>query len=124
MQSEVNDILERSLQKAKEHDRIGNIGKAYAYYTIVAELCPTKRSEIEKAFTDVLCKPTESTVFICLCHIMCSLYCEEIEFSGEWGIQLVENNRFSDVVRCYKYSLDIYPNNPRMLNNFAAHLLR
>ncbi|XP_029661156.1 protein arginine N-methyltransferase 9-like [Formica exsecta] len=97
MQAEVNDILEKSLQKAREHDRTGNVGRAYAYYTIVAELCPAKRSEIEETFTDVLC---------------------------EWGIQLAEDNRFSDVVRCYKHSLDIYPNNPRMLNNFAAHLLR
>ncbi|XP_032666622.1 protein arginine N-methyltransferase 9-like isoform X1 [Odontomachus brunneus] len=97
MQSEVNDISERSLQKAKEHDRNGNFGKAYAYYTIVAELCPAKRSEIEETFTDILCT---------------------------WGIELAENNRLSDAVRCYKYSLDIYPNNPRMLNNFAAHLLR
>ncbi|XP_025263175.1 protein arginine N-methyltransferase 9 isoform X2 [Camponotus floridanus] len=43
---------------------------------------------------------------------------------SEWGIQLAEDNRFSDIVRCYKHSLDIYPNNSRMLNNFAAHLLR
>lgn len=56
MQSEVNDISERSLQKAKEHDRNGNYGKAYAYYTIVAELCPAKRSEIEETFTEILCK--------------------------------------------------------------------
>ena len=97
MQAEVNGILEKSLQKAREHDRTRNVGKAYAYYTIVVELCPAKRSEIEETFTDVLC---------------------------EWGIQLAEDNRFSDVVRCYKHSLDIYPNNARMLNNFAAHLLR
>nr|XP_012222347.1 PREDICTED: putative protein arginine N-methyltransferase 9 isoform X3 [Linepithema humile] len=97
MQAEVNDILEKSLQKAREHDRTGNVGKAYAYYTIVAELSPAKRSEIEETFTDVLC---------------------------EWGIQLAEDHRFSDVVRCYKHSLDIYPNSSRMLNNFAAHLLR
>ncbi|XP_011344451.2 protein arginine N-methyltransferase 9 [Ooceraea biroi] len=97
MQAEVNDILETSLQKAREHDRTGNVGKAYAYYTIVVELCPAKRSEIEETFTDVLC---------------------------EWGIQLAQENRFSDIVHCYKHSLDIYPNNPRMLNNFAAHFLR
>ncbi|XP_029166263.1 protein arginine N-methyltransferase 9-like [Nylanderia fulva] len=97
MQAEVNSILKKSLQKAREHNRTGNVGKAYAYYTIVVELCPAKRSEIEETFTDVLC---------------------------EWGIQLAEDNRFSDVIRCYKHSLDIYPNNARMLNNFAAHLLR
>lgn len=56
MQAEVNDILEKSLQKAREHDRTGNVGRAYAYYTIVAELCPAKRSEIEETFTDVLCE--------------------------------------------------------------------
>lgn len=55
MQAEVNDILDKSLQKAREHDRTGNVGKAYAYYTIVAELSPAKRSEIEETFTDVLC---------------------------------------------------------------------
>jgi len=55
MQAEVNDILEKSLQKAREHDRTGNVGKAYAYYTIVAELSSAKRSEIEETFTDVLC---------------------------------------------------------------------
>lgn len=56
MQAEVNGILEKSLQKAREHDRTRNVGKAYAYYTIVVELCPAKRSEIEETFTDVLCK--------------------------------------------------------------------
>lgn len=66
MQSEVNDISERSLEKAREHDRIGNIGKAYAYYTIVAELCPTRRSEIEEAFTDVLCKLRRTNIFLSL----------------------------------------------------------
>jgi len=58
MQTEINDILEKSLQKAREHDRIGNLGKAYAYYTIVVELYPSKRSEIEETFTDILCKIT------------------------------------------------------------------
>lgn len=56
MQAEVNDILETSLRKAREHDRTGNVGKAYAYYTIVVELSPARRSEIEETFTDVLCK--------------------------------------------------------------------
>lgn len=55
MQSEVNDILKKSLQKAEEHYRIGNVGKSYAYYTIVVELYSAKRSEIEEIFTDVLC---------------------------------------------------------------------
>ncbi|CAK9806939.1 Protein arginine N-methyltransferase 9 [Anthophora quadrimaculata] len=97
MQKEVNDIVKKSLQKAYDHDRTGNVGKAYAYYTVVAELCPPKRPDIEEAFVDVLC---------------------------QWGIQLACENRFTDVVLCYKHSLDIFPNNPRMLNNFAAHLLR
>ncbi|XP_011639146.1 protein arginine N-methyltransferase 9-like isoform X5 [Pogonomyrmex barbatus] len=96
MQAEVNSILEKSLEKAKEYDRIGNVGKAFAYYILFAELS-ARRSEIEETFTDVLC---------------------------EWGMQLAENNKFSDIVRCYKFSLNIYPNNPRMLNNFSAHLLR
>jgi len=39
-------------------------------------------------------------------------------------MQLAKDNKFSDVVSCYKFSLNIYPNNSRMLNNFAAHLLR
>ena len=47
-----------------------------------------------------------------------------IYFLGQWGIQLAGENRFEDVALCYKRSLDIYQNNPRMLNNFAAHLLR
>lgn len=64
MQAEVNDILEKSLQKAREHDRTGNVGRAYAYYTIVAELCPAKRSEIEETFTDVLCKTQCLTFFL------------------------------------------------------------
>ncbi|XP_003398969.1 protein arginine N-methyltransferase 9 isoform X1 [Bombus terrestris] len=97
MQRELNEIVEKSLQKAYDHNRTGNVGKAYAYYTVVAELCPPKRLEIEEAFVNVLC---------------------------QWGIQLAGENRFADVVLCYKRSLDIYPNNPRMLNNFAAHLLR
>ncbi|CAL7948435.1 unnamed protein product [Xylocopa violacea] len=97
MQKEVNDIVEKSLQKAYDHDRTGNVGKAYAYYTVVAELCPPKRAEIEEPFVDVLC---------------------------QWGIQLECENRFADVALCYKHSLDIFPNNSRMLNNFAAHLLR
>lgn len=73
MQSEVNDISERSLQKAKEHDRNGNFGKAYAYYTIVAELCPAKRLEIEETFTDILCKKKYIIYYIVffLCHILC-----------------------------------------------------
>lgn len=69
MQSEVNDISERSLQKAKEHDRNGNFGKAYAYYTIVAELCPAKRSEIEETFTDILCKT------LIVYYILYVIYC-------------------------------------------------
>ncbi|XP_043671850.1 protein arginine N-methyltransferase 9-like isoform X3 [Vespula pensylvanica] len=97
MEVEVKDIIEKSLKKAKDHDSLGHVGKAYAYYTVVAELCSPKRAEIEEAFTDVLC---------------------------EWCMQLELNNRFSDLLLCYKHSLDIYPNNPRMLNNFAAHLLR
>ncbi|XP_053980869.1 protein arginine N-methyltransferase 9-like isoform X1 [Hylaeus volcanicus] len=97
MQKEVNEIVAKSLQKAYDHDRTGNVGKAYAYYTVVAELCPARRPEIEEAFVDVLC---------------------------QWGMQLACQDRFSDVVLCYTRSLDIYPNNPRMLNNFAAHLLR
>ncbi|XP_015437068.1 PREDICTED: putative protein arginine N-methyltransferase 9 [Dufourea novaeangliae] len=97
MQREVNSIVAKSLQKAYNHDRTGNVGKAYAYYTVVAELCPTLRLDIEEAFVDVLC---------------------------QWGMQLAYENRFSDIVLCYTRSLDIYPNNPRMLNNFAAHLLR
>ncbi|KAG7203802.1 hypothetical protein KM043_013819 [Ampulex compressa] len=97
MQEEVKDIIQKSLQKARDHDRTGNVGKAYAYYTVVAELCPGKRLEIEEAFVDVLC---------------------------EWGIQLAQAKRFSDVALCYERSLDIYPYNSRMLNNFAAHLLR
>ncbi|XP_011707717.1 PREDICTED: putative protein arginine N-methyltransferase 9 isoform X1 [Wasmannia auropunctata] len=96
MQAKVNGILEESLQKAREYDRIGNVGKAFVYYSIFAELS-ARRSEIEETFTDVLC---------------------------EWGMQLAKNNKFSDIVKCYKFSLNIYPNNPRMLNNFAAHLLR
>ncbi|XP_012522891.1 protein arginine N-methyltransferase 9 [Monomorium pharaonis] len=96
MQAEVNGILKKSLQKAREYDRIGDVGKAFAYYVIFAELS-TRRSEIEETFTDVLC---------------------------EWGMQLAKDNKFSDIVNCYKFSLNIYPNNPRMLNNFAAHLLR
>jgi len=55
MQAEVNDILEESLQKAREYDRIGNVGKAFAYYIIFAGLS-ARRSEIEETFTDVLCK--------------------------------------------------------------------
>lgn len=55
MQKELNDIIEKSLQKAYDHDRTGNVGKAYAYYTVVAELCPRRRPEIEEAFVDVLC---------------------------------------------------------------------
>ena len=97
MQKEVNEIVAKSLQKAYDHDRTGNVGKAYAYYTVVAELCPAKRSDIEEAFVDVLC---------------------------QWGMQLACDNRFADVVLCYTRSLQMYPNNPRMLNNFAAHLLR
>ncbi|XP_012140337.2 protein arginine N-methyltransferase 9 isoform X1 [Megachile rotundata] len=97
MQKEVDDIVTKSLQKAYDHDRTGNVGKAYAYYTVVAELCPAKRSEIEEAFVDVLC---------------------------QWGIQLAYENRFEDVILCYKRSLDIFPKNARMLHNFAAHLLR
>ncbi|XP_076181472.1 protein arginine N-methyltransferase 9 isoform X2 [Ptiloglossa arizonensis] len=97
MQKEVNEIVVKSLQKAYDHDRTGNVGKAYAYYTVVAELCPAKRSDIEEAFVDVLC---------------------------QWGMQLACEDRFADVVLCYTRSLDIYPNNPRMLNNFAAHHLR
>ncbi|EGI57314.1 PREDICTED: putative protein arginine N-methyltransferase 9 isoform X2 [Acromyrmex echinatior] len=96
MQAEVNSILEESLQKAREYDRIGNVGKAFAYYIIFAKLS-ARRSEIEETFTDVLC---------------------------EWGMQLANDNKFSDIVNSYKFSLNIYPNNPRMLNNFAAHLLR
>lgn len=45
-------------------------------------------------------------------------------FLGQWGMQLACEDRFADVVLCYTRSLDIYPNNPRMLNNFAAHHLR
>ncbi|XP_076642269.1 protein arginine N-methyltransferase 9 isoform X2 [Halictus rubicundus] len=97
MQKEVNNIIAESLKKAYDHDRTGNIGKAYAYYTVVAELSPAKRLEIEEAFVNVLC---------------------------QWGMQLACDHRFADVVLCYTRSLDIYPNNPRMLNNFAAHLLR
>ncbi|KAK2589218.1 hypothetical protein KPH14_002023 [Odynerus spinipes] len=97
MEMEVMEIVEKSLKKAQDHDSVGNVGKAYAYYTVVAELCSSKRAEIEEAFTDVLC---------------------------EWCMQLEVNNRFSDLLLCYEHSLDIYPNNPRMLNNFAAHLLR
>ena len=97
MQKEVDDIVTKSLQKAYDHDRTGNVGKAYAYYTVVAELCPARRSEIEEAFVDVLC---------------------------QWGIQLAYENRFDDVIVCYKRSLDIFPKNARMLHNFAAHLLR
>lgn len=55
MQAEVNDILEKALQKAREYDRNGNVKKAFAYYIIFAELSP-KRLEIEETFTDVLCK--------------------------------------------------------------------
>lgn len=55
MQRELNEIVEKSLQKAYDHNRTGNVGKAYAYYTVVAELCPPKRLEIEEAFVDVLC---------------------------------------------------------------------
>jgi Flp pilus assembly protein TadD len=43
---------------------------------------------------------------------------------GEWGIHLEQSNRMEDVVKCYKNSLEIFPNNTIMLNNFAAHLLR
>lgn len=64
MQSEVNDISERSLQKAREHDRNGNFGKAYAYYTIVAELYPAKRLEIEETFTDILCKTQDILLIV------------------------------------------------------------
>ncbi|XP_012272550.1 protein arginine N-methyltransferase 9 [Orussus abietinus] len=97
MQAEVRDIVEKSLKKAREHEARGDMGRAYAYYTVVIELCPEKRKEVEKVFTDVLC---------------------------EWGLQLIQNNRTQDVIVCYEHSLDIYPENPRMLNNFAAHLLR
>lgn len=55
MQRELNEIIEKSLQKAYDHDRTGNVGKAYAYYTVVAELCSQKRPEIEEAFVNVLC---------------------------------------------------------------------
>lgn len=55
MQAEVNGILEESLQRAREYDRNGNVGKAFAYYIIFAELS-ARRSEIEETFTDVLCK--------------------------------------------------------------------
>lgn len=55
MQAEVDDILEESLQKAREYDRNGNVEKAFAYYVIFAELS-ARRSEIEETFTDVLCK--------------------------------------------------------------------
>lgn len=56
MQAEVNEVLKKALQQAKEYDRIGNIGKAYACYIAVAELCPARRLEIEEQFTNVLCK--------------------------------------------------------------------
>lgn len=55
MEMEVKEIIEKSLKKAQDHDSVGNVGKAYAYYTVVAELCSSKRAEIEEAFTDVLC---------------------------------------------------------------------
>nr|XP_046472761.1 protein arginine N-methyltransferase 9-like isoform X1 [Neodiprion pinetum] len=102
MDVEIREIVEKALEKAQEQDACGNVGRAYAYYTVVAELCPAKRSEVEKLFTDVLCKL----------------------FQGEWGMQLELGNRIEDAVTCYKHSLNIYPNNTRMLNNFAAHLLR
>ena len=47
--------MEESLRKAREYDRIGNVGKAFAYYIIFAKLS-ARRSEIEETFTDVLCK--------------------------------------------------------------------
>lgn len=97
MQAEVKAIVEQSLKKAREHDSRGNVGQAYAYFTAVVELSPQNRSTVEKEFTDVLC---------------------------EWGMQLEQNNRIKDVIKCYEHSLEHYPKNSRMLNNFAAHLLR
>ncbi|XP_051165177.1 protein arginine N-methyltransferase 9-like [Leptopilina boulardi] len=97
MQAEVKAIVQQSLKKAREHDSRGNVGQAYAYFTAVVELSPENRSTVEKEFTDVLC---------------------------EWGMQLEQNNRMKDVIKCYEHSLEHYPKNSRMLNNFAAHLLR
>ncbi|XP_058802002.1 protein arginine N-methyltransferase 9-like isoform X2 [Phymastichus coffea] len=44
--------------------------------------------------------------------------------TGEWGIQLERKNLLTDVIKCYKNSLELFPKNPQILNNFAAHLLR
>ncbi|KAJ8672731.1 hypothetical protein QAD02_003991 [Eretmocerus hayati] len=97
MQAELEEIINISLTKALDNDAKGNIGLAYAYYTAVLELCPAKRKELEKRFTSVLC---------------------------EWGIYLECSNRFNDVIKCYKNSLEMFSENPVMLNNFAAHFLR
>ncbi|XP_011501032.1 PREDICTED: putative protein arginine N-methyltransferase 9 isoform X2 [Ceratosolen solmsi marchali] len=97
MQEEVEEIIKLSLKKALDHDAQGNIGQAYAYYTAVLEFCPSKRAELKKRFTTILC---------------------------EWGIHLEQNNRMKDIIKCYENSLEIFPDNSIMLNNFAAHFLR
>ncbi|OXU22388.1 hypothetical protein TSAR_005080 [Trichomalopsis sarcophagae] len=97
MQAEVEEIVRVSLKKALDHDERGNFGQAYAYYTAVLEFWPARRSEFEKRFTTILC---------------------------QWGIHLEQNNRLEDVIKCYENSLEIFPKNYTMLNNFAAHLLK
>jgi hypothetical protein len=55
MQEEVEEIIKLSLKKALDHDAKGHIGQAYAYYTAVLEFSPSKRAELEKRFTTILC---------------------------------------------------------------------
>lgn len=124
MQAEIDEIVKISLKKALDHEAKGNIGQAYAYYTAVLELCPAKRSQLEKRFISVLCE----LIFIKYAqHTMqliryTYIYCYYM--TGEWGIQLEQKNRLNDVSKCYKNSFELFPRNAQMLNNFAAHLLR
>lgn len=121
MQAELEEIIRLSLKKALDYDAKGNIGLAYAYYYAVLELCPAKRAELEKRFTTILCTLKKYDLSD---SVLLVIFTYKLLTVGEWGIYLEQKNRMEDVVKCYQNSLDIFPKNPVMLNNFAAHLLR
>lgn len=122
MQADIEEIVKISLRKAIDHDLRGNIGQAYAHYTAVLEFCPSKRPELEKRFTNVLCEYTNIRKLSSISQKMLAKLI--IFLIGEWGLYLEQENRMDDVMKCYLNSLEMFPRTPKMLNNFAAHLLK
>lgn len=90
-------VVDDSLAKARKYSELQNYGRSFAHYLVCFELDQDSRTHNARDFAEVLCA---------------------------WGNVLEEQERFSDLYKCYQQALQYLPQDAEILNNFGSHLLR